>query len=111
MSRRINKIASQAEPADLVSAPPEAAGVGTHICDAWSFCGASRERDPARSSAISASMSSVQRHRVYVIVYTDPALDDEADMDAIATGWELRRQQASSYKPPDCGIFDHVYKD
>ena len=22
-----------------------------------------------------------------------------------------RRQQASSYKPPDCGIFDQVYKD
>ncbi len=56
-------------------------------------------------------MSSVQRHRVYVIVYTDPALDDEAGMNGIATGWELRRQLASSYKPPDCGIFDHVYKD
>ena len=56
MSRRNNKIATQAETADLVSALSEAAGsssssAGTYSCDAWSFCSASRKRNCSRRSA------------------------------------------------------------
>ena len=58
MSQRVNKIASQAEAADGSCSRRNGWQffiVGTHSCDAWSFCSASRERGSIQPVATSSS--------------------------------------------------------